>query len=336
MTGEDISRKACPEPAEGGAKAAKKTDSPRTSVLITSFNYAEYLPAAITSVLHQTDPDFELLVVDDGSTDDSRAVVHACADPRVRLLVQPHRGRGAARNTGMRAAAGRYIAFLDADDIWVADKLARQCAILDGCADVGIVYSRYGVIDADGRVQSQGRSYFSPKPSGAILRHLLTGNVIGTPSTICFRRRLIEDQDVVVDETGTYREDWHFFLLLAARCRVHYLPRTLAYHRQHRRNAQGNVSAGLAESRCTAQFGLKLARERFGFTEHEVKRVERRVLAYIEAVAGHEFIKVGDWARARAHEARSLRHYPWNVVEIALFLMTSVGWVPRVITQHLK
>jgi glycosyltransferase involved in cell wall biosynthesis len=314
----------------------KNVDSPRTSVIITSFNYADYLPAAIASVLDQTDRDFELLVVDDGSTDNSCALVRACADPRVRLLVQPHRGRGAARNTGMRAARGRYLAFLDADDVWVADKLARQCAILDDCADVGIAYSRYGVIDAVGRVQSQGRSYFSPKPSGAILRHLLMGNVIGTPSTICFRRQLIEDENVLVDETGTYREDWHFFLLLAASCRVHYLPRTLAYHRQHSRNAQGNVSTGLAESLCTAQFGLKLARERFGFTEYEVRCLERRALAYVEAVAGHEFVKVGDWAQARAHEARSLRHYPWNAREIAFFLMTSVGWVPRVITQHLK
>ena len=309
---------------------------PRTSVIIPSFNYSEYLPAAIDSVLDQTDGDFELLVVDDGSTDGSRAVVEVCRDPRVRLIVQPHLGRGAARNTGLRVARGRYIAFLDADDIWTPDKLARQCAILDRRPEVGLVYSRYGVIDALSRVQSRGRSYFATKPSGAILQHLLTGNVIGTPSTICFRRELITEQKVFVDETHTYREDWHFFLRLAEQALVYYLPCTLAYHRQHSRNAQGNVSRGLTESLCTAQFGLALARERLGFDEHEIQRLERRVLAYIEATAGREYIKACNWPLARFHIARSLKHYPFNLTEATFYLLSSMGWVPQTIRRRLK
>jgi glycosyltransferase involved in cell wall biosynthesis len=309
---------------------------PRTSVIIPSFNYSEYLPAAIDSVLGQTDGDFELLVVDDGSTDGSRAVVQACSDPRVRLLVQPHRGRGAARNTGLRAARGGYVAFLDADDIWTPDKLALQCAVLDGRPEIGLVYSRYGVITAAGRVTSKGRSYLAPKPSGAIFEHLLSGNVIGTPSTICFRRELVTEQKVFVDETHTYREDWHFFLRLVARALVYYQPRTLAYHRQHTRNAQGHVSVTMRESLHTAEFGLEFARNRLGFDDRKLRRLERRVQAYIEAIAGREYVKSGRWAEARAHAARSLRHYPWNIAEWSLLLLTSVGWAPNALKHRLK
>lgn len=314
----------------------EKNGSPRTSVIIPSFNYAEYLPAAIDSVLGQTDGDFELVVVDDGSRDNSCAVVQAYSDPRVRLLVQPHRGRGAARNTGMHTALGRYIAFLDADDIWAPDKLARQCAVLDGNSEIGLVYSRYGVINSDGRIMSKGRSYLSPKPSGAIFEHLLRSNVIGTPSTICFRRRLTVEQNAFVDETHTYREDWHFFLCLAERTLVYYLPRTLAYHRQHAHNAQGKISETLTESFHTARFALEIARQRLGYDERRLRHLERRVLAYIEAIAGREYVKTACWERARAHALRSLRYYPWNLPEWVLLFFISVGWMPDVLRERLK
>jgi glycosyltransferase involved in cell wall biosynthesis len=315
---------------------AEEERLPRTSVIIPSFNYAEYLPAAIASVLGQTDGDFELLIVDDGSTDKSREVVEACRDPRVCLLVQPHRGRGAARNTGLRAARGRYIAFLDADDIWARDKLARQRAILDRRAEVGLVYSRYGVIDAEGRVVSGGRSYLAAKPSGDIFRHLLKGNVIGTPSTICFRRELVTGQKVFVDETHTFREDWHLFLRLAERAPAHYMPRTLAYHRQHTRNAQGQVAATMTQSFHTARFGLMRAREALGLNENELQRLERRVRAYIDATAGREYVKTCNWPLARLHTARSLKQYPFNLTEATLYLLSSLGWVPQAIRRRLK
>ena len=315
---------------------AAERRSPRTSVIITSFNYAEYLPAAIESVLAQTDSDFELLIVDDGSTDGSVAIARACTDPRVRVLVQPHRGRAAARNTGMRAVRGRYIAFLDADDVWVHDKLAVQSELLDCRPDVGLVYTRFGVIDAYGRVQSQGRSHFGMKPSGSILRHMLVGNAIGTPSTICFRRDLVEAENLCCDETNTQREDWHFCMRLALRTRIHHIPRTLAYHRQHARNMQGNVAATMIQSLCTAQFGLDLARKHLGLPEREIRGIERRVLAYIEAIAGREYVKAGNLTLARAHVARSLMHYPWNVREAALYVLALIGWVPRAIRRRLK
>lgn len=311
---------------------------PRTSVVITSFNYAEYLPAAIASVLAQTDRDFELLIVDDGSTDGSLALArsYSDSDPRVRVLVQPHSGPGAARNTGMQEARGRYIAFLDADDIWVRDKLAAQCELLDRRPGTGLVYTRFGVIDADGRVNSRGYSWLTAKPSGAILRHLLEGNVIGTPSSICFRRDLVENEMIRFDDTQLHSDDWHFYFLVAPRTRVHYLPSTLAYHRQHARNRCGDVPTMLAEAMWTGRFGLRQAREHLNLSEPELRRIERRMLAYVEALAARECLKSGNRALARAHAARSLAHRPLAPREALLYLMASVGWVPGAITRRLK
>jgi glycosyltransferase involved in cell wall biosynthesis len=310
-------------------------ERPRTSVIITSFNYTEYLPAAIASVLAQTDRDFELLIVDDGSTDGSLAVARSYSDPRVRVLVEPHRGLGPTRNVGMQAARGRYIAFLDADDIWMPGKLAAQCAVLDRRADIGLVYTRFGVIDASGRMQSR-RSYLAPKPSGAILRDLLEGNVIGTPSTICVRREIVEDGNLWFDETRTHLEDWHFYLRVAIHTLVHHLPRTLAYHRQHSKNMGGHVATFMREVQHTGRFGLDLAREHLGLSEREIQRIERRVLAYADALVGREYIKAGNLALARAHAARSLALQPWNIRETVLYLLASMGWVPGVVTRHLK
>lgn len=316
--------------------AASACQTPRTTVIITSFNYAEYLRQAIDSVLAQTDGDFELLIVDDGSSDGSAEVARTYRDPRICVLVQSHSGPGAARNAGMRAARGRYIAFLDADDLWVPNKLAAQCEVLDRCPDVGLVYTRFGVIDARGCVQSQGRSFLATRPSGAILRQLLEGNVIGTPSTICFRGDMVADGRLAFDETGAYTEDWHFYLRTALRTRIHYLPRTLAYHRQHSRNMGGRVPTIMKEILHTGRFGLELARECLEVTESELQHLERRVLAYAEAIAGREYVKAGNWALARAHAARSLALQPWNIRETVFYLLASMGWVPGIVTRHLK
>jgi hypothetical protein len=101
-----------------------------------------YVREAIDSVLGQTFGDLELIVVDDGSTDGTAAAVAAVGDPRLRYVGQPHRGIGAAMNTGLRAARGRYVARLDSDDVWLPDLLATQVAVLESRPEVDVVYGR--------------------------------------------------------------------------------------------------------------------------------------------------------------------------------------------------
>ena len=106
--------------------------TPFFSVIVPVFNRAPVLGAALQSVLTQTCQDFEIVVVDDGSSDDPRAVVEAIGDPRIRYLRQDNRGGGTARNTGIDAARGRFIAPLDSDDVFLPHHLERMKALLEG------------------------------------------------------------------------------------------------------------------------------------------------------------------------------------------------------------
>lgn len=112
---------------------------PTVSVVIPTFNRADILPRAIDSVLAQTESDFELLVVDDGSTDDTQAVLDAYDDPRLRVEAHgTNRGGNVARNTGIEHARGTYVAFLDSDDEWLPTKLELQLAALDDRSDAWV------------------------------------------------------------------------------------------------------------------------------------------------------------------------------------------------------
>src|SRR5262249_11794648 len=123
--------------------------APRVSVVIPAYNAARTLEATVASALAQTVSDLEVVIVDDGSGDETLAVARSLADPRIRVLSQPEGGAAAARNTGLEAATGRYVALLDADDLWLTDKLERQLAMLEAEPEVqAIQCGAYFVNDA--------------------------------------------------------------------------------------------------------------------------------------------------------------------------------------------
>src|SRR5688572_11167060 len=115
---------------------------PTVSVIMPAFNSAAYIDAAMDAVLNQTVSDLELLVIDDGSADETAAIVarRREADPRIRLLHQPNAGPGAARNAGFREARGEFFAFLDSDDEWAPTFVERQLAVLAARPDVDVVF----------------------------------------------------------------------------------------------------------------------------------------------------------------------------------------------------
>src|SRR5918997_4295948 len=117
---------------------------------ITTYNRARFLPGALESAFAQTYRDYEVLVVDDGSTDDTERVLAPYVD-RIRVIRQENQGRSGARNTAVREAAGRYLSFLDSDDRWLPDKLERHVPVLERDPRVGMVHGHVDLIDESDR-----------------------------------------------------------------------------------------------------------------------------------------------------------------------------------------
>jgi len=179
------------------------------SVVIPSFNGARLLAEAVESVLAQTHPAVETIVVDDGSTDDTPALVARWGD-RIRYLRQANRGVCAARNAGLAAARGVYVTFLDHDDRFTPEKLARQAAVLDAHPDAGVVYTGWRFIDAEGRPFPP---VAWPRHEGDVLAELVIANFVFLGAVMVRRSLLAETGGF--DEALRGAEDWELWLRLA-------------------------------------------------------------------------------------------------------------------------
>lgn len=203
---------------------------PKVSVIIPTYNCAHYLGNAIESVLRQTFTDYEVIIVDDGSTDNTREVVErfiAQHPSRIRYIYQPHQERSMARNRGIQAASGEYIAFLDADDEWLPQKLERQVPILDENRKVGLVCSNVVLMDKEGR--DFGCPPSRETPNGFVLQELLCGNFIWCLTVLC-RRQCFEECGWF-DTATIPAEDWDMWVRIAARYAIYHIPGVLARYR---------------------------------------------------------------------------------------------------------
>jgi len=200
---------------------------PRVSVVIPAFNAERYLRETLESVLAQTWRDFEVIVVDDGSTDGTRSIAEGFGPP-VRWVSQPNAGPSPARNRGIREATGELIAFLDADDLWLPEKLAEQVPLFDAEGRVGLVYCHAERIDAEGRPLPTAQA---PKPVGRVFEQFLFRNHCPTSAVVvrseCFDRCGLFPEDMV------WAEDWHLWLRIARHYHFAAVPRVLVRHRVH-------------------------------------------------------------------------------------------------------
>jgi len=182
----------------------------RVSVIVPVFNGEKYIAEALESVLSQTYPDVECIVVDDGSTDRTADIVRGFGE-RVRYLYQENAERSAARNAGIALASGDFLSFLDADDLLAPCKLAEQIAFLEASPGYDAVYSRVTYFQDTGN-----RNFFTVRritPSGDITLPLLLGNFITMNSPLI--RRAAVERVSGFDPSLTRYEDWDFLLRLA-------------------------------------------------------------------------------------------------------------------------
>ena len=199
------------------------------SVIIPAYNQAGYLAQAIRSVLDQTFRDFEIIVVDDGSTDKTPEVARWIRDRRLRYVRQENRGLSAARNTGIRESAGEYLTFLDSDDLFLPEKLELLLGALETRPEAGIAAGQAIPIDEDGN--PVGRIFDKPLPEDPT--RLLLENPLHVGSVLL--RRSWRERVGFFDETLRSYEDWDMWLRLAlAGCPSVWVPRPVSKYRFHR------------------------------------------------------------------------------------------------------
>ena len=220
----------------------QSSDHPLVSIVIPTHNHAHFLAEALQSALNQTISSIEVIVIDDGSTDDPASVVARFRG--VQLIQQARRGLAAARNTGLRAASGKYVSFLDADDRLLPDAIAINVKRIAASSDCAFVFGSYRMIDMEGRV------FQVAEPSvinGEAFRQFLEGNQIGMHATVLYRRdRLAEIGGF--DEQLRACEDYDLYLRIARAYQIKSGPEYLADYRQHTSNMSLNLPLMLNSS----------------------------------------------------------------------------------------
>jgi glycosyltransferase involved in cell wall biosynthesis len=196
---------------------------PRVSVVIPAYNAAVLLPKSIESVLSQTRPPFEILVVDDGSADNTRAVVSSYPEP-VQYLYKSNGGASSAKNHGIVRATGDWVAFLDADDWWEPQKLERQINDFQGDAEIGLSFTNYYVEHF-----RAGRQLNTPIDPARIWPDLRETNLVSSP-TVMVRRDVFEKVGLFREDLKTC-EDWDLWLRIGLKYRFRYLPEALSHYR---------------------------------------------------------------------------------------------------------
>ncbi len=268
-------------------------DKPKVSVIVPAYNVSKYIPEALASLEKQTFSDFEVLVVDDGSTDDTVAVVQKFCqrDNRFSLLQKPNGGLSSARNYGIRHAKGEYIALLDGDDIYHRDKIATHVARLYDKPDVGVVYSASRTIRDDGKptfISLSGK----PVHSNPLLA-LLCKNFVGHGSNAVFRRCLI-DEVGGFDENLRSWEDVDLWLRIAAMQKWRFFreKRVLCYYRVR----PSGLSFNLVQMRNSGTIVIETAYQR---SPELIKPMLPTVYAYMYRYLSRLCLQGGDMQTAR-------------------------------------
>ncbi len=264
---------------------------PLVSVIIPTYNHGRFVRQAIDSALDQTYPAVEVIVVDDGSTDGSGAMLDEieARDRRIRVVHKVNAGLSAARNTGIALARGAYINFLDSDDWLLPDKLSRQVAALEARPDVDLVFSDIAYVDdADTETVIDMGTGGPPAPFPDVLVYR---NWFG-PMVPLLRRRLVERVGGF-DEAFRAAEDWDYWYRCAQHTPFLYLPGKVAMYRLH-----GEQMTRDDDRMATAN--LQFAAKHFA----NDRRKRRSNLAAFHLARARKFKKAGDMPRCALHLAR--------------------------------
>ena len=204
-------------------------DHPKISIIIPSYNNAKYLREAVGSALKQTYKNIEVIIIDDGSTDNSREVAESFRDPRIIYLWQENEGPAGARNKGIEKTKGEYVAFLDSDDLWEKDKLKKQLDFMEKNPETGMLGTASREMTDDGKIR--GREVF-PEENKILQKILIRYNPFIQSSVMA--RREVFKRVGLYDRRFRESEDYELWLRIAADYKIGNLKEPLTIKRYKR------------------------------------------------------------------------------------------------------
>lgn len=277
---------------------------PRVSVIIPTYNRATSIEKSIQSVLDQSFSDFELIVVDDASTDDTESIVSRVSDSRIRYIkLNENCGGSAARNAGIQRARAALLAFQDSDDEWMPDKLLKQVATLDTAGRaVGVVYTGFWHIEGGRRWYFPGASI--KNKNGRIFSQLLLGNFIST-CTVVVRKEYLS-QVGLFDESLPRLQEWDLFLRLAKVCEFRCVDEALinAYY----------TPDSISSKNHSLLEGLKIIFSKFG----KDFAADQEALSKIQFVLANTYRREEDLRNCRAALKQAVKARPRLIFLMAL------------------
>jgi glycosyltransferase involved in cell wall biosynthesis len=282
---------------------------PRVSIVIPAYNAGSLIVEALESVFEQTYQDFEIIIVDDASTDDSYELLGPYLS-RIRFVRQEHAGSAVARNRGVLSSTGELIAFLDADDLWLPTKLQKQIEYLGNNPDCILVYADFTKSDTGGDGPLSALMSREHWQVGAEFESLLRQNFVHTSSVIVRKDALSESG--LFDPVLTNAQDWDLWIRLASVGKFGFIDEVLSHYRMH-----GNQSVN------TLRFARNVV-----YSDHVMLarwRNDPDALSSIRSKTGRDYFKLGrkEWRLGNRKEAR--RAF-WQSAKFKQKRLKSLGW----------
>jgi len=309
---------------------------PVISVIIPTYNYGRFLRECLDSVFVQTFRDIEVIVIDDGSTDDTPGILESVSEPRLKHFRIPNSGSPCARNVGLRRAQGEFVAFLDSDDRWRPPKLEAELAMLRAEPSVGVVFSDFIRFNEQGFLPNQFSFY--PELSSVSVRESSDGHgkvIFGDPfcelirfgqfpaylPATLFRREVLRDFEF--PSSLKKGQDVYFAMRSYERCKVGFIPEVLTEVRRH----GGNISSDLFEMESWHLKALLLLER--DVAPHHRRAVRARLGRKCASVGYHSFWQKQFWMAAK-HYLKCLK-YPGRRMNALLHLaaLPALPFLPR-------
>ena len=310
--------------------------APAFSIVVPVHDGACWLRETIDSVVRQTRGDWQLIVVDDGSSDDSTAVAERLGDPRVQVIRQRNAGAFAARRSGLARAQAPSIVFLDADDRLRPDALARFAAALGHAPAAAVVYGDRVLADRDGQVfGTESGALLAARPSGDVLEQLLRRNFLSTSGQACIRADALDDADEWPVDLRRM-SDWYLWCRLASRRPFAYCGRgPVVEYRLHASSLSRRFTAeedgarphiAELEPAIAAVFALPAIRQRI--PARRLAALQRRSVASAYAWKAQDLLRAGRFTASRRYLLAALRLHPAQPVDLLCLLVALMRFHP--------